>query len=137
MRDSGCPSDGPRGAPHEARPRAAGPRVHARDRLDSRTVSEPETESEHDAAIARVRAAAETGTAPEPADLRRLLEVLDAARAESAARWEAIGRLAPAAKAQRGRARDAMQLLRELRAAAAAGADLEPLLARSTKLPDP
>ena len=82
------------------------------------------------AAAARLRAAIADGTAPAPADVARVLDALDEVRAESAARWEAIGRLAPAAKAQRSAAREALRLLDELRAAAIAGADLAPLLAR-------
>lgn len=98
-------------------------------------MSEP-PESEDEAAIGRVRAAMARGGPVDVADVGRLLAALDRARAESAARWDAIGRLAPAAKAQRSRARDAMQLLRELRGATAAGADLAPLLARIATLPD-
>ena len=70
-------------------------------------------------AEARVRAAVAAGAAPAPDDVAALLTLLDEARAESAARWEAIGRLAPAAKAQRGRAEDAVRLLAELATALA------------------
>ncbi|MBL8622634.1 MAG: hypothetical protein JNK64_15070 [Myxococcales bacterium] len=76
-----------------------------------------------DAAEARVRAALGAGAAPPPDDVAAVLALLDAARAESAQRWEAIGRLAPAAKAQRGRAQDAARLLDELKAALAAPLD--------------
>ena len=82
-----------------------------------------------DAAIQRLRQAVAAGATVDPADVALALDELDRVRAESAARWEAIGRLAPAAKAQRSKARDATRLLDELRAAAAAGADLSPLLA--------
>ena len=85
---------------------------------------------DHDAAIARVRAALARDATIDRADVARVLEALDATRAESAARWEAIGRLAPAAKAQRAKARDLARMLDELRAAAAAGEELAPLLAR-------
>lgn len=70
-------------------------------------------------AEARVRAAVARGAAPASADAAEVLAALDLARAESAARWDAIGRLAPAAKAQRGRAEDAARLLAELRVALA------------------
>ncbi len=80
-------------------------------------------------AQARVRAALAAGAAPATADIALVLAALDAVRAESAARWEAIGRLAPAAKASRDKAQDAARQLDALRAAAAAGADLGPLLA--------
>ncbi|MBK7070708.1 MAG: hypothetical protein IPH44_00270 [Myxococcales bacterium] len=76
-----------------------------------------------DAAEARVRAALAAGAAPTPDDVAAVLGLLDRARAESAQRWEAIGRLAPAAKAQRGRAQDAGRLLDELKAALAAPLD--------------
>ncbi len=89
------------------------------------------------AAAARLRVAIADGTAPALADVARVLDALDEVRAESAARWEAIGRLAPAAKAQRSAARDALRLLDELRAAAIAGADLTPLLARLVPTPGP
>jgi hypothetical protein len=81
------------------------------------------------AAEARVRTALAAGAAPATADIALVLAALDAVRAESAARWEAIGRLAPAAKASRDKAQDAARQLDALRAAAAAGADLGPLLA--------
>ncbi len=74
-------------------------------------------------AEARVRTALAAGAAPTPADVGEVLALLDGARAESAARWEAIGRLAPAAKAQRGRAQDAARLLDELAAALATPLD--------------
>ncbi|MBK9037527.1 MAG: hypothetical protein IPL61_40830 [Myxococcales bacterium] len=70
-------------------------------------------------AEARVRAALAAGSPPAADDLAAVVGALDAARAESTARWEAIGRLAPAAKAQRGRAQDAARLLAELAAALA------------------
>lgn len=82
-----------------------------------------------DAAIQRLRVALGAGRAIDPVDVALALDELDRVRAESAARWEAIGRLAPAAKAQRSKARDATRLLDDLRAAAAAGADLTALLA--------
>ncbi len=81
------------------------------------------------AAEGRVRAALAAGGAPVAADVAVVLAALDAVRAESAARWQAIGRLAPAAKASRDKAEDAARQLDALRAAAAAGADLGPLLA--------
>ena len=71
------------------------------------------------AAEARVRAAVAAGAPPALADVATVLARLDLARAEAAARWEAIGRLAPAAKAQRGRAQDLARLVAELRAALA------------------
>ena len=48
---------------------------------------------------------------------------LERVREESAQRWEAIGRLAPAAKANRERAEAAHRLLAEVRAALAAPLD--------------
>ena len=71
------------------------------------------------AAEARVRAAVDAGRAPDPADLRALLGELDRARAESAERWRAIGRLAPRAKQHRGRSEDLERALRAVRAALA------------------
>lgn len=91
-------------------------------------------DSESEAALRRVRAAVAAGATSDVADVALVLAALDQALAESAARWQAIGRLAPAAKAQRGRADDALRLLHELRAAAAEGADLAPLLARIATL---
>jgi hypothetical protein len=93
---------------------------------DRATPPEPEPE----AAIARLRAALANGADASLADVATVLDELDRVRAESAARWEAIGRLAPAAKAQRDRARDATRLLDEIRAAVAAGEDIGALLAR-------
>jgi deoxyribodipyrimidine photo-lyase len=113
----------------------------ARDRLRSPTVTAPapaaplptaaldDDEVARAAAEARVRTALAAGAAPATADIALVLAALDAVRAESAARWEAIGRLAPAAKASRDKAQDAARQLDALRAAAAAGADLGPLLA--------
>ncbi|MEZ4402896.1 MAG: hypothetical protein R3B06_22940 [Kofleriaceae bacterium] len=70
-------------------------------------------------AEARVRAAIAAGAAPAGPDVVEVLAQLDDARAEAAARWEAIGRLAPAAKANRDRAQDAARLLDALAAALA------------------
>jgi hypothetical protein len=56
-----------------------------------------------------------------PADVAEVLALLDEARALAAERWEAIGRLAPAAKAHRDRAQDAVRLLAALRDALRAG----------------
>jgi hypothetical protein len=56
-------------------------------------------------------------------DRAALLEELARVRAESAQRWEAIGRLAPAAKAQRERAETAHRLLAEVRTALAVPLD--------------
>jgi hypothetical protein len=72
-----------------------------------------------DDALARVRAALAAGAPPVAADVAEVVAALEDARAESAARWDAIGRLAPAAKASRDRAEDAARLLAELRAALA------------------
>ena len=66
-------------------------------------------------AEARVRAALAAGTAADGGDVAALVAALDEARAQSAERWEAIGRLAPAAKASRDRAQDATRLLAALR----------------------
>ena len=55
-------------------------------------------------AEARVRAAVAAGRAPAGDDVLAVLTALDRARAESEERWQAIGRLAPAAKRNRGRA---------------------------------
>jgi hypothetical protein len=71
------------------------------------------------AAEARVRAAVDAGRPPDPADVRAVLDELDRARAESADRWHAIGRLAPRAKQHRGRAEDLERALRAVRAALA------------------
>ncbi len=76
---------------------------------------------------AAVAAAGPTEVA-ELADVALLLAELDRVAAESAERWEAIGRLAPAAKAQRGKARDQARLLDELRAGLVAGASPAALL---------
>lgn len=76
-----------------------------------------------DAAEARVQAALAAGAVPAADDVAAVVAALAASRAESAARWEAIGRLAPAAKANRGRAEDATRLLGELAAALAAPLD--------------
>jgi hypothetical protein len=54
---------------------------------------------------------------------RELREELERVRAESAERWEAIGRLAPAAKQSRERAETAERLLAEVRRALAAPLD--------------
>lgn len=72
-----------------------------------------------DDAVARVRAALAAATTPAAEDVAAVVAALDLARAESAARWEAIGALAPAAKAHRDRAQTAARLLAELRAALA------------------
>lgn len=87
-------------------------------------------EPEAEAALSRVRAAVAAGAPVEPADAAAVLAALDAARAESAARWDAIGRLAPAAKAQRGKARDLARLLTEARAALADGAAAATVIAQ-------
>ncbi len=72
-------------------------------------------------AEARVRAALDAGAAPDRDDVAALVALLDLVRAESAERWDAIGRLAPAAKAHRDRADDARRLLAGLHAALVAG----------------
>jgi hypothetical protein len=72
-------------------------------------------------AEARVRTALAAGAAPAPDDVAALVALLDEARAESAERWAAIGRLAPAAKAHRERAEDGARALAALRDALAAG----------------
>lgn len=72
-------------------------------------------------AEARVRAALGAGVAPAPADVAAVVAVLDEVRRESADRWQAIGRLAPAAKAQRDRAQDAGRVLAAIRAALESG----------------
>lgn len=74
-------------------------------------------------AEARVRAALAAGQAAAPDDVAAVVALLDESRAESAARWDAIGRLAPAAKAQRDRAQDQARLLAELAEALAAPLD--------------
>ncbi|MCE9579280.1 MAG: hypothetical protein K8W52_39515 [Deltaproteobacteria bacterium] len=63
----------------------------------------------------RVREAVAAGAPAAAADLRELLEALDAVRAESEARWAAIGRLAPRAKEHRGRSEDLTRALRAVR----------------------
>lgn len=70
------------------------------------TTLAPTTELEH-----RVRASLSRGEAPADGDLESLLSLISELRAESAARWEAIGRLAPAAKENRGRAQDQRRAL--------------------------
>ena len=55
--------------------------------------------------------------------LAALREELERVTAESAERWEAIGRLAPAAKKSRERAEDAERLLADVRRALAAPLD--------------
>lgn|GEM_PF-2592848 len=67
-----------------------------------------------------MRAALATGAAADPDDVAALLVLLDEARTESAERWAAIGRLAPAAKTQRDRAQAATRLLAVLREALSA-----------------
>jgi hypothetical protein len=57
------------------------------------------------------------------ADVEALRAELARVRAESAERWEAIGRLAPAAKVSRERAETAHRLLAEVRQALAAPVD--------------
>lgn len=59
----------------------------------------------------------------EPVELEALREELARVKAESAERWEAIGRLAPAAKRNRDRAEEAHRLLAEVRRALAAPLD--------------
>lgn len=66
-------------------------------------------------AEARVRAALAAGTAPGGDDVAAVVALLDETRAQSAERWDAIGRLAPAAKASRDRVQDAGRLLAALR----------------------
>ncbi len=56
-------------------------------------------------------------------ELSELAAELERIRAESAERWVAIGKLAPAAKRHRERAEDAHRLLAELRRALAAPLD--------------
>lgn len=55
--------------------------------------------------------------------LEELREELERVKAESAERWEAIGRLAPAAKQSRERAETAERLLADVRAALVAPLD--------------
>jgi hypothetical protein len=57
------------------------------------------------------------------AELESLREELERVKAESAERWEAIGRLAPAAKKHRDRAEEAHRMLDEVRRALAAPLD--------------
>jgi hypothetical protein len=68
------------------------------------------------------------------AEVAALLEELAQVRAESAARWEAIGRLAPAAKGHRERAEAAHRLLAEVRAALAGPLDDERRLALAARI---
>ena len=56
-------------------------------------------------------------------ELAALREELERVKAESAERWEAIGRLAPAAKQNRDRAEEAHRLLDDVRRALAAPLD--------------
>ena len=56
-------------------------------------------------------------------ELEALRAELERVKAESAERWEAIGRLAPAAKQSRERAETAERLLADVRAALAAPLD--------------
>lgn len=51
----------------------------------------------------RVRQALERGRAPASGDIEELMDELERVRRESEERWQAIGRLAPAAKAHRAR----------------------------------
>lgn len=55
----------------------------------------------------RVRAGLDRGEAPDSADIAALLDALDRARAEAEERWQAITRLAPAAKRHRMHAQSA------------------------------
>jgi hypothetical protein len=55
--------------------------------------------------------------------VEELVTELERVKAESAERWEAIGRLAPAAKRNRERAEDAERLLADVRAALKAPLD--------------
>jgi hypothetical protein len=71
----------------------------------------------------RVRDAVASGSRPSIDDVTQLLTTIDGLRAESAARWDAMGRLAPAAKANRVLALDRARLLTELRTALAAPID--------------
>lgn len=73
-----------------------------------------DTPSRSDAEV-RVRQALVAGQAPDRADLEALLTELDHARRESDERWQAIGRLAPAAKAHRARSQAQERALTELR----------------------
>jgi hypothetical protein len=68
-----------------------------------------------------VRAALAAGGVPAAEDVAAVIALLDEARTLSSERWEAIGRLAPAAKGARDRAQDAARLLAELRDALRAG----------------
>jgi F0F1-type ATP synthase delta subunit len=63
-----------------------------------------------------------------------LLAELERVREESAQRWEAIGRLAPAAKAYRERAEAAHRLLAEVRVALAAPLDDAARLALAARI---
>ena len=56
-------------------------------------------------------------------ELEALREELERVKAESAERWEAIGRLAPAAKKHRERAEEAHRLLADVRRALTAPLD--------------
>jgi hypothetical protein len=58
-----------------------------------------------------------------PGTLEELRAELERVQAESAERWDAIGRLAPAAKRSRERAEDAERLLADVRAALKAPLD--------------
>lgn len=68
------------------------------------------------------------------AEVAALLEELARVSAESAARWEAIGRLAPAAKLHRERAEDAHRLLAEVRTALAGSLDDAARLALAARI---
>ncbi len=70
-----------------------------------------------------MRAALAGGGPPDAVDVAAVLDELAQVRAESAERWQAIGRLAPAAKGLRGRAHDAERLLAEVVAALAGPID--------------
>ena len=95
-------------------------------------------------AESRIRAALSRGQIPAAADLAVLLTELDQVRAESEARWQAIGQLAPAAKQHRSRSQERERALvaiaaslAELADLIAAGGDAEALgacLAKARKL---
>ena len=74
----------------------------------------------------RVRAALAAEQTPTLDDMQSVLAQLDSARAESESRWQAIGRLAPAAKKHRAESQRRGRQLTALRAHLSA---LEPLVA--------
>lgn len=76
----------------------------------------------------RVRARLAAGEVPELDEVRELLTQLDEVRAESEARWQAIGQLAPAAKKHRGAS---WQRARALAAIAEKVRELSAVMARA------